>query len=270
MLLLKIFITAAVVLFVTILTEKKGGRIGGIAAGFPSAFAIIMLFLGLDHSHEFLEVALISSLLGFLSLFVFEGIYIVVMKRIPFSRFSAPFLSIVGLFVVNYFLQFWTLLFLESLFLAFISILFAHFLFHWIQPKDEKIIPRKLSPQEIVFRVFLASSIIIAISEATNFLPPQYSGVLAMFPCITLATLLILQRSNTADQLSTFLKHHPLGLIPILGFTTTFFYASSVMNIVFAWFLSFVSAFIILMAQMFVRNALQKKFKILSSFSSSS
>jgi uncharacterized membrane protein (GlpM family) len=270
MLLLKIFITAVVVLFVTILTERKGGRIGGIVAGFPTASAIIILFIGLEHSQEFVQTALTSSLLGFLSIFLFEWIYIVGLKNFPFTKILTPIVSVSSVFLANFFLQFLSFSFWEVFLFVFLSIVGAHFLFLFLQPIDEKITKKKLSLGEMLFRIFFPSFIIISISESTKILGAEYSGTLVAFPCITFSTILILQRYNSPEQITTFLKHLPLGLLSTFGFMTSLFLILPYTGFLWAWFLSFVSAFIILVMQFFVRNISHKKFRILSSFSSSS
>lgn len=254
-LLFKIILTCAVVLFITWVSETKGGFWGGVALGFPSAYAIILLFIGLSQPPEFTKNAIELAFLGFISLFVFELLWILVMRYWKWKpKVFAPIISIIPVFIINALLAQISFSFQDSIFIGVITVIIFHFLLKKIQPIDVQISKKELSKPELIFRVFLSSLIIIAVTEMTNFLGPAFSGMLTVFPTNLLVMLLILQRYNNDQQIATILKYHPLNMVHIFSFTLGFLALFSFLPFLMAWCLAFILPIITVSITFFLKK----------------
>lgn len=243
MLLLKIFLSCVVVLLITWLSETKSGFLGAIAAGFPSAYAIILLFIGISQTIEFSTTLVETSFLALFSVLVFEVFYFFGLKYFgEYRKFLTPVLAVIVLLLVNFsllqipFSLFYILLFSLS------SLVFFHFLFRKIQPVDISICKKKLTTLELLFRMFVASSLIVLITEMANYAPAEYVGIFALFPVNILAVLIILQRYNSAEQIATMLKHHPFGLLSVFAYSSSFLLLIPYFSFLQVWAFSFIPA----------------------------
>lgn len=215
---LSFFLSAAVVIIITIIAERYGTKIGGIIGTLPSTLIIALLFIAINKGEAFAAqtAAVVPAEMGINLIFLF--IFVLLIPR------SLP-LAILGSFTT------WTILSLllyysaiTSLFhtlLIFITALLATFL----SLEYLKNIPSTTgvrvhyTPKKILLRGILAG-VVIAIAISLSHYGPLLSGIFSVFPAIFFSTMLISVREHGASFAA------PLGKIMILGSITVTIYAA--------------------------------------------
>ncbi len=194
---LPFFFSFAVVILITMLAERFGTKVGGIAGTLPSTIIIAFLFIALNRGIPFanhsvtIAIAVMAMNLLFLSAFA-----ALIPRSLPHAligSFGIWTVGTVAIYVSN----------LDNMLVSQVAFAAAYLGCLWFLEKHKRIpsqqrIHMTYSAKKILLRGLLAGVVIAAAVVLSN-VNAALSGVLAMFPAIFLSTMLIADLEHGPD-----------------------------------------------------------------------
>lgn len=186
-----------VVIFITMLAERFGTKIGGIAGTLPTTIVIAFLFIALNRGIPFtthsVSIAVAEMGINVLFLAAFAALCTRFLPTALIGSFSLWSLFTILLYIADY----TTILIPVLIFAA----AFAGCL--WFLEKHQHVMSQQKTHMQYTYRKILLrgllAGIVIAAAVSLSNLSVALSGILAMFPVIFLSTMLI-----------AYLEHGPL------------------------------------------------------------
>ena len=222
LILVKIAVTMAAVVGLSLLAERVSPRIAGVLAGFPHGIAIVLYFIGVEQGAEFAARAAKFAVAGL-------GANVVLAYCYAYFAVGRPGVKGVALAVLAALIAFamtaGTLDFIAPplglacvLTLGLITLTWL-LLRRW----DDSFALKK--PRTSVFelgaRAAIAASIVVLITGLAALLGPQKAGLLAGFPVVTFPLLVILHARHGPEMAAKVVRHYPFGIVSLLVFTLT-------------------------------------------------
>ncbi len=186
---LPFFLSAIIVIVITLIAERYGTKLGGILGTLPSTIVVAYVFLGLTEGTSFAaesasivpaEMGINLVLLGLIALLTPKLRYWGVILSVGVWALLTILLVIVNISDIVVSLVIYVS--------AFVGILFVLNRFTGVRSQDRIKVHYTLI--KIVFRGFLAG-VIIALAVSLSYLGPVFSGIFSIFPAIFLSTMLI-------------------------------------------------------------------------------
>ena len=219
---MKIMVTAGLVLGLSCLAEKTGPRWAGVIAGYPLGTAIVLGFYGVEFGTSFASEAALAALPGLVASQALTAGYLAGMQWSrptvlgllpPLALASAAYcLVALGLQLVPW-TFFTALIFTVAGTYGFVRA-FRHI-------QDSGVLAaRPLTPFAIFLRAAGASALVLAITGLAAVLPARLSGILAPFPTTLLPTMVIVHLSYGPDPVRTMIRFFPTGLGALVFYLT--------------------------------------------------
>jgi hypothetical protein len=183
MLYVKLIVMPIVMIIVTLASRKWGNSIGGLIASFPWVAGPILIFMSIEQGSEFVVKSLPGVLVGIMGWLVFCSTFVLVGER-----YKAFWALIAG--YAAYFL--WGAMMKELLsylsmntwyIITFLAILIVLKIFPKVK-NDAKESNKKLK-YDLLLRVIMITSFVLALTHFAKLLGPGWSGILAPFPIMT-------------------------------------------------------------------------------------
>lgn len=175
---LKLLLTASLIAAATLAARRWGPIIGGWLVGLPLTSGPVSVFLALEQGHEFAMQAALASLTSLPALAAFNLVYARAASR---ARWHASLLAaLVVFFPLLALCRRLALPLAVALGLALAS--FACAL--WLLPRPPHTASRPLAAPrwDLPLRMLIATSIVLALTEAARALGPRWVGLLSPFP----------------------------------------------------------------------------------------
>lgn len=252
MLVIKLSVAIAVVLGLSVVTERVSPMIAGILAGLPTGSAITLFFIGLQNGSSFASKTAVYNMIGLVAMQSLLLAYYLASKR--FTKhvlLLSAACSLVAYLLVAYFLHFLVLDLVFAVLLPLASIPVFIYLFRKIDNHKIKT-PIKIGPAVILGRAVAAAFIILGVTEAAKFVGPTWAGLLTAFPTTTFPLLLIVHHTYDVEHVHTIIKNFPRGLASLVAFSLTVFLAYPVFGVYLGTLAAFASALIVCMILYFV------------------
>lgn len=179
--LLKLFLVPGLIGSVTLVGRRWGPAIAGWLSGFPIVAGPILYFIAWEHGPEFGSQAALGTMLAIPAVLCFNLAYAwTAVRRGWFVSLLLALLSYVlgALALVWLDLPAWA-----AITLCFLTLAVAPRLFPAVRPAPFK---PKSSPFEMAYRMFAAALLVLGVTAFADQLGPRVSGLLAMFPIISI------------------------------------------------------------------------------------
>lgn len=212
------FLSAIVVILITVIAEKFGTKVGGILGTLPSTIVIAFLFIAFNEGETFASqaAAVVPAELGINVVFLF--VFALLIHR-------STLLAFIGTFAIWSILSASLVLFnMENILISIVCYLLAVAIAFLVLEKKKKIrsaAKRHIhyTATKIMFRGILAG-IVIAIAVFLSNYGSVISGIFSVFPAILSSTMLISVREHGPDFAAGMAKSMLLGLSSVATYAT--------------------------------------------------
>ncbi len=221
--LIKLAVTMAAVVGLSLVAERLSARLAGVLAGFPHGIAIVLWFIGREQGAAFAAEAAGFATAGLAANVVLAHVHARLAGRLGDSPAAVVVAALGG---VGAFLASAALLRLiapgpwagAAMTLAAIAV--VHLLLRSGGAAAGLARP-ETRLTELLARAALAGGIVVLITAAAAWLDPRWAGLLAGFPVVTFPLLLILHTRHGSGAVGAVVRHYPFGLLALLVFTLT-------------------------------------------------
>ena len=210
-LLLKIVMTAGIVVAASIVVERSGPFIGALIASLPTAGGAALIILAFEHPPAFIAASVIGSMVSVAISAVFALTYAALARR------HSLVTSLAGAFVVWFVPVFlsrlvpWTALSATLL----TVVIFPTTIYLGSRFREEGKAKGKvqLTHRDLVWRAGVVTVCVIVVTAASTAIGPYFSGVFAFFP-IAMSSFFIILHSRIGGQAAgSVAAHLPAPLI---------------------------------------------------------
>jgi uncharacterized membrane protein (GlpM family) len=206
----------------TYLAERVGGRLGGLIAGLPSTAVISLMFIGITQG---VSAAMTASAIVPLSsgLYCFYFItYLLLSKR----SFTAGFAgSLVVWFMCAAGASYYAPGGIAVSILLWLTLVGASV--YWVVTRvaiDHERIPEKIASSPLWAKALITGCVIGLIVIVSKVAGPQWGGIFATFPALTVATLLITIKSGGIEFTRLIAKNILISTTSTIGLFATLCY----------------------------------------------
>ncbi|MAC48079.1 MAG: hypothetical protein CMI12_14715 [Oceanospirillum sp.] len=245
LILIKVLVSVATVIALSLIAEQVSPRIAGLLSGYPLGTAIALFFIGYEISPEFAAEGAVYTLAGFASTLMLTTGYLFGSREL--ARHSAvqhkpnsdmgkdsaqesqagwravikASLAGIGLFLLSgLVIQQFSLTLITAACLPALAILACIWGYRHI-PETQVGQRVKMSFSVLMFRALVAAGIVLVITGAAHVVPAATAGVLAAFPISMFPFLVLMHRSYGAAKAHTIIKHYPTGLGSLMVYATS-------------------------------------------------
>lgn len=241
--LLPFFLSAVVVIIITVAAERYGTKTGGIIGTLPStmvvAFAIIAINNGVNFASN--AVAIVPAEMGINILFLFtfvllsrHSIYVAV--TISLALWSVSSALLLSLNVDNIFLS-------VAIYASLMIPLLLFLEFFKKVPSSERVTIR-YTPSKILLRGLLAG-MVVAIAVSLANVSAALSGIFSVFPAIFLSTMVIFVIEHGPDFAGAMSKSMIFGTPTIIGYAASVYFLYPVLGVLQGTFAAYAISLII-------------------------
>ena len=241
-LLIKVLVSIAIVVSLSIIAEKVSPKVSGILSGYPLGAAVALFFYGLEVSAEFASETAIYTLLGLIASQVFVYVYYQVsLRATKFNPLVSSSASIVAFLLVAFIFSKLDLSKYTILLSTLLSVIIFIFLFRKL-PDVEIKTKVELSFNVIFIRAILATLIIVSITSLPEVLGTKWAGFFSGFPITLFPLILIIHIKHQKEHVHTIIKNFPKGLGALILYTISVYTLYPVLDIYVGTIVSFVIA----------------------------
>ncbi|MFK8328447.1 hypothetical protein M2D63_000315 [Pseudomonas sp. BJa5] len=214
---LKLFITPALMLLISLAGKRWGAQIGGLLSGLPLTSALVMLFLSLEQGETFASMAVPGALAGLAAIQATYLFYFLVTRRT--SAFSGCCAALVfygsTAFAMSR-LGWLALSIIATLLLVAVIIVVTS---KQAQTKAAQYVP--LPRWVIPMRMVTATLLLLAITASAEWLGPVASGLLAPIPVIAWPLAVFAHVQGGHHELGAIVRGNAIGAVGVVGFYLT-------------------------------------------------
>ena len=222
LLLLKIIVSAGMVLTITFIAERASTRLAGVLLGFPLGAGLSILFFGIEQGALFAAESALWGIPGLLSTLVFALMYLVGVQSLTQKKslhiICCALLGIAGFFAATF------IIYLVMPKNSWLNIpitligVFGFALFFRKLPVNNVSHKIPVTPLILGIRAGISSLVILLITGVAQLIGPQWSGLFSIFPVTLLPVIVILHHHYGADTVLALLRELPFGLLAIVVF----------------------------------------------------
>ena len=214
-LLLKIVMTAGIVVIASVVVERSGPFIGALIAALPTAGGAALIILAFEHPPAFIAASAVGSMVAIVVSAPFALTYAALAQR------HSLVLSLAGAFVVWFAAVFlsrlvpWTAP--SATLLAVIVFPVTIYLCRHFRNEGEGKPRVQLTHRDLAWRAGVVTLCVIIVTGASTALGPYFSGVFAFFPVAMSSFFIILHSrigGKAAASVAAYVQAPIIGLIP--------------------------------------------------------
>lgn len=238
LLLIKIAVSIATVIGLSLIAEHVNPRIAGLLSGYPLGTAIALFFIGYEISPEFAAEGAVYTLAGFASTLMLTTGYLFGLNRLTSAQelnhptkqqpqetggwlaIIVASLSGVALFLISGLaIDQLELNLITAACLPTLAILGCLWFYRHI-PETQVTKRVAMSVSVLLFRAVTAALIVVLITGAAHLVPSSTAGILAAFPISMFPFLVLMHRTYGPGKALTVIKHYPTGLGSLMVYAT--------------------------------------------------
>ncbi|MGI9274893.1 MAG: hypothetical protein ACR2PT_08605 [Endozoicomonas sp.] len=212
MLLLKILVSVAAVVLLSVVAERVSTRAAGVLSGFPLGTGITLFFIGLEQGTEFVAQGAFHTSIGFAATLMLAWSWYQMTIRFEKMQVLLAVLVSIGMF-------FLTAAVLRQIPANAVTALLVPVCAIFLAIRKMGAIENavvegsvKAGWPVLLIRAFLAAMVVVTITGLANLVGPEWSGLLSAFPVTVFPLLLIIHITYGPRQLNTIIKNYPYGL----------------------------------------------------------
>ncbi|WP_404325488.1 hypothetical protein HA399_16060 [Cobetia sp. UIB-001] len=213
--LLKLLISVAVVIGLSLIAERLSTRMAGLLSGYPLGTAITLGFIGVEISPEFAGQSAVYTLAGFSStLALGVGYWLCGRAQGLRGVINGTLGGLLGWLLANLVLAQFEFTRVSGVIVTLIAIVLCMRLYRGVPESTARKSP--FSWVSLLARAGLAAGIVFGITALAHLLPPAWAGLVAAFPVTMYPLLVILHLTQGPVAVATVIKHYPAGLGSLL------------------------------------------------------
>jgi hypothetical protein len=220
---LKILLSAGMVVAITLTAERVSVRLAGVMVGFPLGAGLTLFFLGLEQGPVFAAESALWSIQGILATLGFCWCYrMTAVKLSSTSRMvslsCSCFAGLAGYFVMAATVRMMPANVVLRTCGVLLLLLPSAIAFRKSAP--EKIRAKvAVTCSMLMVRAVFASLVILTVTGLAAFVGPAWSGLLAAFPTVILPSVMILHFNYGGKSVPSFFRDTPLAIPAIIVFS---------------------------------------------------
>lgn len=218
-LLIKLFVSVALVLTLSFVAEYVSPRAAGLLAGYPAGAAITLFFIGMDLSPEFAANSAVYTMMGLVATQAFVFCYF--KSSLHFKKFTILTSSLMA--ISGYAGVVWLLHYIHpNKFLAAMIPIASIFVFIYLFRKIENATIQQrvqLTPRILLLRALLAGCLILIIIGTAKSVGSRWAGLFSAFPSTLFPLILIVHLTYDKAHVHTIIKNFPLGLGSLITYS---------------------------------------------------
>ena len=221
----KIVVTMIVVVGLSLIAEHASARLAGILAGSPHGIAIVLYFIGVEQGTEFAARASIYAIGGLTATVLFVYVYFRLCRRRGWS--GVVLASVGGIAAFFGCASVVHRLALDPVPAGVLAVAMILVVWALMRRVENVSISRavRIGRIDILLRAALATAMVLGITGVAHAIGPDWSGLLAGFPTVSLPLLLIIHVRYGGEPVATIIKNFPFGLTALVVFTITVSFA---------------------------------------------
>ena len=213
--LLKLLISVAVVIGLSLIAERLSTRMAGLLSGYPLGTAITLGFIGVEISPEFAGQSAVYTLAGFSStLALGVGYWLCGRAQGLRGVINGTLGGLLGWLLASLVLAQFEFTRVSGVIVTLIAIVLCMRLYRGVPESTARKSP--FSWVSLLARAGLAAGIVFGITALAHLLPPSWAGLAAAFPVTMYPLLVILHLTQGPVAVATVIKHYPAGLGSLL------------------------------------------------------
>jgi len=250
--LLPFFFSALVVIFITIIAEKFGTKVGGILGTLPSTIIIAFIFIAYTKGVVFASeaIAVVPAELGINLVFLF--IFVILANRSLSFAMGASFVVWAILSTIIYFANITNIYVSLAIYGVVLACTFLFLEYYKKIPSVDKV-HIHYTPMKILFRGVLAG-FIIAISVMLSNFGATLSGIFSVFPAILSSTMLISYHEHGPEFAVGMAKSMTFGVSSVCTYAVLIHFLYPIYGILVGTIIAFASSFALTMVLFKFRN----------------
>ncbi len=217
-LIVKILVTVAMVLALSVAAERLSPRVAGLLSGYPLGGAIALFFMGLEISPGFAADSAVTTPVGLLAALVFVyGYYrasLVLRRRVVAGSSAA---ALAGFFATTWLLDLIPFSRTAAILVPIGSIVLFAVLFRRL-PNVPIARRLRLTMPVLLARAALAALIIVVVTGVAKTVGPARAGLFSAFPTALFPLMLIVHLTYDRSHVHTIIKNFPLGLGSLIAY----------------------------------------------------
>lgn len=251
LLILKICLSAGMVITITLVAEKISTRFAGVLLGFPLGAGLTFFFTGIEQGPRFASQSAPWAIQGLSATLVFCLFYNhsgkLLQRNGLLFLITSSFCGLCGFFGTAFILQYLVddLPWLRILIVTIIFLSVAIFFRTTPSPAIRKKAPT--TTLVLVFRAIFAALVIVIITAIAKTVGPKWSGIFAAFPTTVLPTVLVLHYHYGIKTIGSLFREIPLGMLAIVVFSFSVYVTFPLCGVYFGILISYFAAFIYLL-----------------------
>lgn len=262
---LKIVISAGMVLAITTIAEKVSTRFAGVLLGFPLGAGLSILFFGMEQGAHFAAESALWGIPGILASLCAALAYAVNLRYSRLQgRINILFSMLVagcGFFVAAKLLH--LMLPAGSVFRILITLIgIVVFAIYFRSFPTYKILLKvPLTASVLAARAGFTAAIILSVTSVAHSIGPQWAGLFSSFPVTLLPAAVILHYHYGTEAVFALFRELPLGIVAIVIFDLVVAASFPILGVGFGLLLSYAAAFLYLLAyELYLRKYLTERF----------
>ncbi|MDV7339674.1 hypothetical protein RYZ26_08725 [Terasakiella sp. A23] len=209
---IKIIVTVAIVLGLSVIAERVSPRWAGLLGGYPLSVAIVLIFIGVQEGEAFAAESAVHTLAGLAANLSIFATYGAVLSYRPQTHWILTILAgLTAFFAVGIGLS--TIEFDLITASIFITCVITFCIFSFKRFAEIQITQAvQLSFRVAFVRAASACFVVLAITGLAKQMGPQMAGVMASFPATVFPMIVIVHVTYGAAPVLATIKHFPIGL----------------------------------------------------------
>lgn len=260
LLVLKIALSAGMVILITLVAERASPRLAGVLIGFPLGAGLTLFFLGVEQGPAFAAESSLWSIQGILATLGFCWCYRSSIQLMPHNVNGSLCLGclcgLAGYFVVAATLQ--QVMPENNVLRTLLVVLFL------VPPalSFRRCAPQKVNRRVVVswpmlaLRAIFAAIVILTVTGLAAVVGPTWSGLLAAFPTAILPSVMILHFHYGQETIPGFFRDTPLAMLAIVFFSIAVYWTFPLLGVYLGTLVSYAAALVYLAAYEFKLRAI--------------
>ncbi len=218
LLLIKIVVSVAMVLGLTLIAERASPRIAGILSGYPLGVALALFFVGIENGARFAADSAVYTTAGFTASLVLVFVYCWIMTKVKRHQvLTASAVAVAAFVVAAAVLQRLPFGLWSGALLTAGAIVFCYRRFRHIANVtiNQRI---RLTFAAFLVRALAAAAVVLMITGLARMIGERWTGVFSAFPVTLFPLLVILHLTYGPAQVQTIIKNFPAGMGSLLTY----------------------------------------------------
>jgi len=252
LLVMKIVLSAGMVIAITLTAERVSTRLAGVLIGFPLGAGLTLFFLGLEQGAAFAAESSLWSIQGILAALCFCWCYrigsLLFAAKSKVSPWVCCLMGLAGYFLTTAVLK--VLMPGDPVIRTIVVVLLLFILaIVFRKASGRKIVEKvEISWPLLMVRAWFAAFVILGITGVAVLVGPEWSGLFATFPTVILPSVMILHFHYGGKSVPAFFRDTPLAMLAIIVFALAVHWTFPLVGVYGGTLLSYITALIYLVA----------------------